>query len=85
MPTRPEDETPKDGPQPIDLGEHYAVEDGILPVLAMSSPVSIRIDITDEFVNLYVGSRDWSWSRGCPDINGCGIALDNPVEEEGTA
>ena len=66
-----------------DLGEHYAVDDGVLPILAMPSPVSIRIDITEKFVNLYVGSRDWSWTRGCPDINGCGIEFENPVEDEG--
>jgi hypothetical protein len=65
-----------------EIGEHYAVEDGILPVLKLDSPVSIRIDIRPDGVALYIGPRDWYWQRGCPDLSGCGTLFDPPIADE---
>jgi hypothetical protein len=59
--------------------EHYAVDDSILPVMEHDNPVEIRIDMDDEGVTLRVGLRDWHWPRGCPDIDGAGTALRNPI------
>ena len=61
------------------LGEHYAVEDTILPQLTLPDPCEIRISITADSVSLQVGQRDLSWTRGCPDINGCGTMLNAPI------
>ena len=68
-----------------EIGEHYMVEDVILPQLTLPNPCSIRISITEDFVALYVGQRDWSWTRGCPDINSCGTMLDTPMPDEDQA
>ena len=75
--------TPKTPPsvQREDLGEHYAVEDAILPVLALETPCEIRIDIREEGVALFIGPRDWFWKRRCPDIESCGTLFDPPVSE----
>lgn len=57
------------------MEEHYAVDDLILPILSLASPCEIRIDVTEDSVNLQIGQRDWQWKRGCPDIVGCGTFL----------
>ena len=58
-----------------EIGEHYLVEDCILPTLALPDPCPVRIVISADSVILYVGQRDWSWKRGCPDHDSAGTML----------
>jgi len=57
------------------MREHYAVDDSFLPAIELLNPCEIRIDITDDYVHLFVGQRDFSWKRGCPDIDGAGTFI----------
>jgi hypothetical protein len=63
--------------------EHYMVDDVILPGLALPEPCPVRIDISDDFIRLFVGQRDWQWERGSPEICACGTSLDHPVADKG--
>lgn len=59
--------------------EHYAVEDEMLPILAMPIPVSVRIDIYEDCVRLQIGPRDYEWPRGCPDVCAKGVSFHEPL------
>ncbi len=56
--------------------EHYLTEDSILPDIDLPIPCEIRIDISEEYVKLTIGQRDFGWVRGHPDLNGAGTAND---------
>lgn len=62
--------------------EHYAIDDAILPSLELPNPCPIRIDIHENSVSLYIGQRDWSWPRGCPDVSGSGTFVGGTGDEE---
>jgi hypothetical protein len=49
-------------------GEHYAIDDEILPILASYPAVEVRIDIEETGVKLFIGPREYEWPRGCPDV-----------------
>lgn len=59
--------------------EHYATDDLIVGGLSLPIACEIRIDITDEEVNLQVGQRDWQWKRGHPDTCSAGTTLIEPI------
>jgi hypothetical protein len=67
-------------------GEHYAVDDGILPILDLNPEVEVRIDIEEIAVKLVIGPREYEWPRGCPDV--CAVRtelyepLDGPQRED---
>ncbi len=48
--------------------EHYAVDDGVLPILDLNPEVEVRIDIEETGVKLFIGPREYEWPRGCPDV-----------------
>jgi hypothetical protein len=48
--------------------EHYATEDGVLPILELHSTVKVRIDIEETGVKLSIGRREYEWPRGCSDV-----------------
>ena len=62
--------------------EHYTDEDVVLPALPLPSPCSIRIDIYEDRVRLYIGNRDWEWNRGCPDAIASGLLHDSSNDSE---
>lgn len=47
--------------------EHYAIDD-ILPTLDLHPAVDVRIDIEETRIKLFIGSREYEWPRGCPDV-----------------
>ena len=46
----------------------YETEDLILPMLNLKEPVTIRITEDDKYLRLYVGPRDWQFSK---ETGGC--------------
>ena len=51
-----------------DVGEHYAVSDGVLPLLrSMNEPVEIRVDVDELYVTLTIGETEHKWRRGFPE------------------
>lgn len=59
--------------QPI--REHYEVNDHVLAYLDLPYPCPVRIEIDGDSVRLYVGPRDWEWTRGCPRCHSSGYGL----------
>ena len=51
-----------------DIGEHYAIDDDVLPVLYLHPAAEVRIDIEETGVKLSIGPREYEWPRGCPDV-----------------
>jgi hypothetical protein len=49
-------------------GEHYAIDDDVLPILDLHPAVDVRIDIEQTGVKLFIGPREYEWPRGCPDV-----------------
>ena len=49
-------------------GEHYAIDDDVLPILNLQPAVEVRIDIEETGVKLFIGPREYEWPRGCPDV-----------------
>lgn len=62
--------------------EHYAIDDGVLPILDLHPSAEVRIDIEETGVKLFIGPREYEWPRGCPDVcsvrTGVYIPLDRP-------
>jgi len=63
--------------------EVYEEDDSILPHISLSDPCSIRVELKDDCVRLFVGPRDWSWNRKTGKLIGAGTALDNPMPDGG--
>lgn len=63
--------------------ENYEIQDSILSLVRLSNPATIKIEITDQHVFLFVGPRDWQWDRKSGVMIGCGTELSNPVQDEG--
>ena len=67
-------------------GEHYAIDDEVLPTLDLGPAVEVRIDIEETGVKLFIGPREYEWPRGCPDVSSVRtsfyIPLDGPKREE---
>jgi hypothetical protein len=49
-------------------GEHYAIDDDVLPTLDLHPAVEVRIDIEETGIKLFIGAREYEWPRGCPDV-----------------
>lgn len=60
------------------MNEHFRFDDSVLPRLKLTEPCAIRISITDDFVKLYVGPRDWEWERRDGTLTASGTNLDQP-------
>jgi hypothetical protein len=45
-------------------GEHYAIDDDVLPILDLDPAVEVRIDIEETGVKLFIGPREYEWPRG---------------------
>jgi len=63
----------------------YETDDLILPTLKLKDPTPIKVEITDKYVILCVGPRDWQWNKETGEMVGAGTALDPPVPFEGEA
>lgn len=61
-------------------GEHYAVDDGILPILDLYPEVEVRIDIEETAVKLFIGPREYEWPRGCPDVCAVRTEIYEPLD-----
>jgi hypothetical protein len=68
------------------IGEHYAIDDDVLPILSLNAAVEVRIDIEETEVKLFIGPREYEWPRGCPDAcsvrTGFYVPLDGPHRED---
>ncbi len=60
-------------------GEHYAIDDDVLPILTLDQAVEIRIDIEETGVKLFIGLREYEWRRGCPDVCSVRTGLYSPL------
>jgi hypothetical protein len=49
-------------------GEHYAIDDKVLPILALHPAVDLRIDLEEIGVEFIIGPREYEWPRGYPDV-----------------
>jgi hypothetical protein len=49
-------------------GEHYAIDNDVLPILDLHTAVEVRIDIEETGIKLFIGPREYEWPRGCPDV-----------------
>jgi hypothetical protein len=67
-------------------GEHYAIDDHVLPTLDLDPAVEVRIDIEETGVKLFIGPREYEWPRGCPDVcsvrTDFSVPLDDPQRED---
>ena len=50
------------------IGEHYAIDDDVLPILDLGPAVEVRLDIDETGIKLFIGPREYEWPRGCPDV-----------------
>ena len=50
----------------------FVIDDLILPGLKLPDPCPVRIRITDEYVSLHVGPRDWQWRLSNGELSSCG-------------
>lgn len=60
----------------------YSQKDIVLPDLDLPNPCTVRVKITDKYVFLFVGPRDWQWDKRTGRFVGAGCcigaaALDN--------
>ncbi|KKN88135.1 hypothetical protein LCGC14_0252070 [marine sediment metagenome] len=53
----------------------FEMMDLILPTLDLPDPCSIKIEIRDDSVFLYIGARDWQWDFGDERLVGCGTTV----------
>lgn len=53
----------------------YTIDDLILPHLNLPDPCPIKIEIRNDSIVLYVGSRDWEWDLEEGSLMGCGTLL----------
>ena len=49
-------------------GEHYAIDDDVLPILDLHPADKVRMDIGETGVKLFIGPREYDWPRGCRDV-----------------
>jgi hypothetical protein len=61
-------------------GEHYAIDDDVLPTLDLQSALEVRIDIEETGVKLFIGPREYEWPRGCPDVRSVRTGLYIPPD-----
>jgi len=63
----------------------FTASDLVLPILKIPDPCPVRVEITDEYVYLFVGSRDWQWrlSDGECIGTGCGLCALDVAREQG--
>ena len=61
------------------MEEHYAEDDTVLAKMQLPEECSIRIDIDDSTVRLFIGPRDYESRRGCPFVVACGTLFDPPL------
>jgi len=54
----------------------YETKDLILPMLKLKEPVTIRITEDEKYLRLYVGPRDWQFSKETGKCVGAGTGLD---------
>lgn len=50
--------------------------DAILPILKLPIPCLVKVIITDKYVILNVGPRDWQWDIENGTLVGCGAVMD---------
>jgi hypothetical protein len=53
----------------------YETEDLILPMLKLKEPVTIRITEDENYLRLYVGPRDWQFSKEDGQCVGAGTCI----------
>ena len=53
----------------------YETEDLILPMLKFEKAVTIRITEDEKYLRLYVGPRDWQFSKETGECVGAGTKL----------
>jgi hypothetical protein len=63
------------------IGEHYAIDDDVLPTLELHPAVEVRIDIEETGVKLFIGPREYEWPRRCPDT--CSVRTEYQVPLDG--
>jgi hypothetical protein len=63
------------------IGEHYAIDDNVLPTLELHPAVEVRIDIEETGVKLFIGPREYEWPRRCPDA--CSVRTEYQVPLDG--
>ncbi|HMG84170.1 MAG TPA: hypothetical protein VK574_00420 [Terracidiphilus sp.] len=61
-------------------GEHYAIDDNVLPILDLNPEVEVRIDIEETGIKLFIGPREYEWPRGCPDVCSVRTEFYNPLD-----
>jgi len=61
-------------------GEHYAIDDDCLPILALHPTIEVRIDIEETGVKLIIGPREYEWPRGCPDVCSVRTGFCSPLD-----
>ena len=57
------------------MDEQYKINDLIVGAVKLPNPCPVRVEITREFVFLYVGQRDWQWDRKTGRLFGSGVGL----------
>jgi len=57
------------------MEKEYKVDDLILSVLNLPDPCPIGIKITEHYVLLYVGPRDWIWDKETGENIGAGTRV----------
>lgn len=68
--------------------KRYAIDDLILPILAEKGNLSqagpegamcpIEVRVTDDYIFLRVGPRDWQWNHATGELIGSGTSLSCP-------
>lgn len=55
--------------------KEFKINDLVLPDLALPDPCPVRIKITDKYIFLFVGQRDWQWRLNDGSLVGTGTGL----------
>ena len=61
-------------------GEHYAIDDEVLPTLGLHWAVEVRIDVEETGIRHFIGPREYEWPRGCPDVCSVRTGFYSPLD-----
>ena len=51
------------------------LEDAVLPIIQLPNPCPVEVMVTEKYVFLHVGQRDWQWDRVTGKLVGAGTAI----------
>ncbi len=63
------------------MEKEFLANDMVIPILKFPDPTPVRIKVTDKYIYLYVGQRDWQWDLSDGHLIGSGCCLCSSTEQ----